>query len=439
MRARGSQANAKEDTRLLLLGSDIDSDLSQYAADLTTIGAGAYEINSARTALSSAWEIYVRCQLSPTDTDKVLIANHSADLSAITWALRTSSGGYFTVMINGVDNVWKGPTVPTGDCSFAWSMRDNPDTTGSSNAKLSTFVVYDHTAGAYLAIEQLAHEAPTASATHTLSVGGAYFAAGPALVNAPANAPSKARVSSTYHGPTEFAEDWIAARTAYAGTLEDVAEEPIPIPVASGLGDSGQFVGRAQLGHAARLARVMRRRGWSPLVNEVYVDPDTMTSTPAPAQWVLPDSGAGTYSLMLQYLRWVPVPLEATHAFVRVQLKSYVAAGAAVPVGVRCYAMNRPSTIGHIGQKPAPAFEHHFREAVITADHTGTDGEWIDLGLLRLPRFAANIPGWTNTVHLCLAYAIDPGGSSTNDANARLEINAWHVRPVNKWTPGALE
>ena len=50
MLARGAQANAKEDTRLLLLTS-LTADLSQYGTNLTASGAGGYELNSARTSL----------------------------------------------------------------------------------------------------------------------------------------------------------------------------------------------------------------------------------------------------------------------------------------------------------------------------------------------------------------------------------------------------
>jgi hypothetical protein len=439
MLARGAQAGAKEDTRFLALSGALSTDLSQYGTNLTAAAGGGYETNSARTNNNGSWEIYVRCVLTASEADKVLIVVHAPAFGTITFAIRTTVGGVFALMSGSPPaDLWTGPTVPAGDCSIAWSMRPNPDTTGAGDARISEVAIYDHTAGAWLALEQFTHAAPTASGTYTFAVGGAW--AGAALVNKPTTAPTKARYSSDDHPSTEFAEDWITARTAYAGTLEDVPVEPVgPITKASTIGDSGYFVGRHQVGYAAAHARALQRRSWSSLANDVFVDVDTMTSTPGPANWEMPDFGDGVYSLMLPWLRWVSVPVGCTHAWMRVQVKSWVTAGAAVPIGVRGYAFNRPPTIGQIGQQPAPEFASEFRGSTLTVDHTSTGtGEWIDLGLVRLPVFAADVPGWKDTVHLCLAYAIDPASASGNDANARLQINAWHARPVSKWTPGGI-
>ena len=144
-------------------------------------------------------------------------------------------------------------------------------------------------------------------------------------------------------------------------------------------------------------------------------------------------------ALPLPFLRWIAVPPGATHAFVRVHLRSWVTSGSAVPLGIRCYALNRPPDTTQIGAAPAPPLEYDYRGAVRTVDHgsTGT-GEWIDLGLVRLPRFTGPAKGWTETTHLCLAYAWDPAAASVNDVNARAQIFAWHVRPVQVWTPGGL-
>ena len=56
----------------------------------------------------------------------------------------------------------------------------------------------------------------------------------------------------------------------------------------------------------------------------------------------------------------------------------------------------------------------------------------------RQPVIASWITGWRDTVHLVLAYAIDPASASSNDSNARLKINAWSVVSVQVWTPGGF-
>jgi hypothetical protein len=93
--------------------------------------------------------------------------------------------------------------------------------------------------------------------------------------------------------------------------------------------------------------------------------------------------------------------------------------------------MNRPH-IGagtKLGNTPIPALKYQFVESVLDVDHAG-NGEWIDLGLIPLPVLPENIAGWKDTITLAPAYAFDPESESSNDANARLVIKAWHVRPV---------
>lgn len=430
MDAQGSQTNAKEDTVFLALSGALTTDLSQYDTDLTSISTGAFETNSARTALDEEWEVYVRCSLSPGDKDKVLVAVHSADLSTITFALRTTSTGLFAAMMGSPPgDIWTGPALPTGDCSFSWSMRVNPDSTGAGDARISTFVVYDHTAGAYLAIAQVTHAAPTAAATHTLSVGGAYFAAGPSLVNAPANAPTKVRISSSFHPHVEFAEDWVAARSAHSTDLDELVE-----PFGAGMtavGAVAEWAGQANVAFAAAHARALRGRMLSPMINERYPQARTLTIAPDPTQWIMGAPSSAAYLMDCTLLRWLPCD-GWRWAYVWVQVQSWVLVGAAVPIGIRVYATNRP----HIGLgvqlegQPMPPLQVEYAEATLTADHTSSgEGEWLELGPLRLPAMVEHIDGWVGGVTLGVAYAFDPAGASANDSAARLKIKAMKVLP----------
>jgi len=440
MLARGAQTNAKEDTRILLLTS-LSADLSQYGTNLTASAPGAYELNSARCSLALTREVYARCSFSAAEADAIVVAHHNAGLSSFSFALGTNGAGRLNAVINGGTAIWTAAAVvPAADLSISWSTRTNPDTTGASDAMVSEIVVYSHTTGEWLTNEQVTHAVAATATTHTLSVGGVWD--GAAIVSGPATAPTKIRVSSSFHSSVEVAEDWIAARTAYAGDLDDQIDEPLGPTVASGLGSSPQIVGRAQVGYAAAHARATQRRGWSSLVNEAYLDPVTFSNSAVNGRWPdhwRRDAPGSSYAMPLPFLRWVALPPGSTHAFVRVHVRSWVTSGAAVPLGIRCYAMNRPPDTTQIGAAPAPTLEYAYRGAVLTADHgSGGTGEWLDLGLVRLPRFTGPAKGWTETTHLCLAYAWDPAAASANDANARAQILAWHVRPVQVWTPGGL-
>lgn len=434
------QSLAKEDTRLLLLGSATADD-SQYATDLTASGAGGYETNSARTAVATACEYYVRVTTTAAESNVVFVGVHNAAINDYTYALATDGSGYFRVM-GGAGTLWTGPATPAGDCSFSFSTRPNPRTTGASDAQIAEVVIFNHTTSSVLALGQFVHATPTASAGYTLSVNGVW--SGVAMALAPANAADKVRVSGAWHPHTEAVEDWIVERTAYAGSLDDVPIEPVPVTVASGLGDSGKYVGRAQLGFAIAQTKAVRRRQWSPLVNEAYMDAGliAVSSGEWSTRHLTTAPGSAAYQMPVHLLRWCAVPRGATHARVRVHVQSWVTAGAAVPIGIRVYAMNRPpntNALGGLQAQPLPDLDYAYATALLTEDHTTTGvGEWLSLGLVRLPVVQEPITGWQDTVHLCLAYAIDPAAASANDPNARIKINAWSAMPVEIWTPGGF-
>jgi len=438
MRAQGGQTNAKEDTVLLLLASVTD-DVSQYNIDLTSSGSGGYESTSARGAQTGEREIYVRWTATKTEASAALAYHGNTGITDYTWLVATDGSGYLCCYQN-ASAVWQSAaTVDADDYSIAWSMRDNPQTTGASDAKISEVCVYDHTTAGIWEIAQFTHAAPTTNASWNLSVSGIWD--GAALVNTPTNATAKVRVSTAYHPNVEFFEDWLAARTAYAGDQTPIAEPVGPLPISSGLGDMGQFAGRHPWGYAAAHAEAVRRRCWAPLVNAVYGDAQELVVTPAPTQWAVLGPGSSKYYMMLSYLKWTAVPRGATHAWVRVHVVSYVTSGASVPIGVRIYAMNRPPAKHKIGPVQAPSLEVYHATATLDADHgsaAGT-GAWLSLGWVRLPRFRQALGGWTDTVHLALAYDIDPAAASANDAAERLIIDAWHVRPDFRQGVGVLE
>jgi hypothetical protein len=427
------QSLAREDTRLLLLGDTV-TDESQYATDLTATGAAGYELTSARAALTgeTGREIYARCTMAASEADTIWAASASTDGLTAAWAIGTDNLGRLYCRAGG-SAIWTGATSPAGDLSFSWSTRANPDTTGASDALLSEVVIYDHTAGDWVTIEQFTHAVQSAPGGYTLTVGGVWVSGGTGLVRAPSTPVTKARVSNAWHPSTEVAEDWIVERAQHTHVYDRVTE---PLGAGAELGNQGAWAGQANVGFAAAHANGLRGRMLSPIIRETYPEAPTLSSatwtdTATRNRW-MPGPGGATVRLDCTKLRKLNVK-GVRYAHVRVQVQSYVTSGSAVPVELRCYAMNRP----HIGLglnldgHPMPGLKYAFVSSILSIDHgSGGVGQWLDLGALKLPAMDEPIPGWVDTVTLVLGYEIDPAAASANDANARLIIKAWQVLPL---------
>lgn len=408
-------------------------DRSQYADNLTASATAAYETASSLRALtgSGGRELYVRVSVAVADANKVFLAH--ADTAAIashTYLIKVDGAGAIVFSQNNVAlyTIAHGLGA-TSSLSCHWSTRANPDTTGAGDALISEFAVYNHTAAAYIGeFKQVSHAVATTNAGWALTVGGYWTG----VLTLASGQVSACRIGKAWHTSIEFAEDWIAARSAHGSVLTRVLE-PLPLTFASGIGDETEWAGQANVGFIAAHSNAARGRMLSPLVNEVYSDARTLTSTASPTQWLAGSPGGGRiYQLDVTRLRWLPHP-GVSHAWVRVHVQSWVVASTAVPIGVRAYALNRP----HLGVGPmldgfpTPALDFDFVESTLTADHGAAGvGVWLDLGLLRLPKFVGGAPNWNGTLTLCLAHAFDPSETSGNDANARLKIKAWTVRPV---------
>jgi hypothetical protein len=425
--AQGSQVNAKADTVYLALGGALATDLSQEGVDLTAATGGGYQLNASRAALTEQFEVYVRCVLTSLESNTVLVAHHKTDISTATFLLGTDPSGKFYAFINALSIVWTGPNVPDADCSVAWHMRLNPDATGAGDARISEWIVFNHTTGEYLAMEQRTHAAPTTANNYTLSVGGIW--SGAALLAKPATAPTKVRVSKSKHTNVEFGQDWDEEADEHTHTLEQLIE---PIGAGAETGAQGNWAGAANVGFAAAHAFALRGRTLAPLINQVFRDARELSTTPDPTAWMMPSPGGGTFLLDATLLRWLTIE-GFEYAQVRVHVQSWVTTGTAVRFDVRVIAMNRPH-IGlgpQLGGEPMPALEYEFVEAALTVNHGDEgEGEWLELGALRLPAMKQQIPGWENSVTLGLGYVFDRLSASGNDANARAKIKAWQVLPI---------
>ena len=403
MDAQGSQAHAKEDTVFLGL-TTVATDLSQVGTNLTAAAGGGYELASVRAAINTNREVYVRCVIAGTDTNRAIAVHSNTTLTSLTWGVGVN-GSAQIILFHGSALVWTAPTACNGsDYSIAWSTRLNPDTTGAGDVKISEVLIYNHTSGVIEALEQFTHAYGTTNNSWNLGVGGYWN--GATLTGGTATGPTKFRLSTTFHPHTEALQEWVSARATHSTTFAQVTE-PLGCVIA---GNAGQWAGQGNVGFAAAHARELRPRLLSPMINEVYRTPDTFASTPSPTNMFKPVPTAPMYDLDLTTVRWVPVP-DVSCALVRVHVKSWVTSGSAVPVGVRCYIVNDNGTLAE------------FVSAKISIDHgAGGVGQWVELGCLKLP----NKP----TVRLVLAYSVDPSSTSANDAAARYQIRAWQVRPI---------
>lgn len=434
MDTQGTTPEAKADTVLLLQGGSLTTDQSQYGDGLTADTTAAYETSSSLRGITgdAGRNLWVRVSIAVADVNKfILIHGSTSSSTSNTYVIYLDGTGTITFAQGSTTllQVTHGLAV-TSSIGLMWSTRANPDTTGAGDAQISEFGVYNFTASAWIGErQQVTHATATTNAAWALTVGGWYSGGS---VTGKSGQVSQCRIGKAFYPTAEQAEDWVAARPAFSSVYPSLLE-PMPITVASGLANESEWAGQANVGYAAAAANANRARCVSDLVNEVYHDARTLTNTPIPTQWLIaPPGGSTKYRLDVTRLRWLPHP-GPTRAWVRVHVQSWVTASTAVPIGIRVYAFNRP----HVGAGvqiegyPAPALDFDYVQSTLTADHgSGGVGVWLDLGLLRLPVFTGGAPSWSGTLTLGIAHAFDPGNTSANDANARLKIKAWTVRPV---------
>lgn len=421
-RAQGSYTNAKADTAYFGDSPTITTDVSQEFTDLTVTAGGGYELASARASLPEERTVFIRWEADgPEAFAGLIVHGHQGLVPAdSTWSIATSGTGEMCGKQNGIVIWTTASPVAAKEYLISWSVRDNPDTDGPSNTKISEFIMWNETDGTLFDMGQTTHATSTTDVAWDLSVGGWWN--GASLQFSPVNPPTVVRISRAHHPNVEVFEDWVAARTAYAGTAADGIVEPVgPRPIDSGLGDAGEFTGRSVWGYGAARDKAVRLRSWSHVVNEVLTDAQETGSEPP--QWIINAPGSQSFSMSIQHLRWVPVPPEATHVHVRVHVST---TGAGLRT-IRVYAMNKPPGLAQINGDPAPNLAYFF-VGTFWAPGIGSDVRWLDLGYLRIPRFTAVVPGWTDTIHLCIAKG---SGART--------VDAWSARPVQRFIPGGLD
>jgi hypothetical protein len=137
--------------------------------------------------------------------------------------------------------------------------------------------------------------------------------------------------------------------------------------------------------------------------------------------WVRAAPDSNTWRMHLTHKRSYPVPLGATHLWVRahVQIWNTIGTGPVI-AGFRLYSMNKnPSDAA------GPALVPYFVEQVVSRDEgSGAEGSYVLKARVPISRDA---DGWTTLV---LAIAVDPNNESNLDSRTAFRVKAVHCVPL---------
>jgi hypothetical protein len=415
---RGDQQYRKSDTQLLVdWNTNPATDLGNLATDLSTGFAVAYELNSARTALTTR-EISVRFDADNTNAGYLINHGNTAD---------TSYG--FRIQIDGSGNIiceddtngeifnvaLPGVSGSTQTFVAQWCTRENALlTSGASDAYRSELWLHNDDAGTF-AVYQATHAIPPVDATEELALGGHYDGAAPS--NAYDGSPGWFRVGKRFHSTEEAAIEWAGVSYTPSNTGQSyVSAHQLPTRV----GTEDQFAGPALLyADIAHTRNAMRNQ--SPLVNDIYRDPVTLTDD------ILDDVHDGLvleietgWQAHLGMARYRPMSPVGNKVTTRVNIQLWDNSsfpGSPDQVEVRVYSANYHPA----GPKPPNPKIDYVTLTRTTDDGPDGPGDWHE-DELTINRDA---DGWTWLWH---AYRVNEGSAS---ANTRYKIWAWIADPIS--------
>lgn len=427
----------KPSMRYLANGASCDTcnvDRSQYLTNLTASGGYLFEASpaSARFDFSHPKTIGFRIEVNNTDTGHLLRFG-SADPDR----LEFSAANTLRVTIN--NSIVRTYTFGTGSAPtlgaarhrliIAWVREANPDTTGASNAVQSWLLIWDLDTGVFDR-DYFTHAASTTK-TQTIVLGANTHPAGTTFSGVITGIWYENRCASA----TEVGNDWIAAISSPSTILDlEDGRQGLPVLSSAGFGGTSQWHGPMALWCADATRRIYHRL-FSPLWNECFriqseLSQATLDGGTDP--WIRGAPGANGSRMHLAWLGMAPVPPTATHVWVRVHLRSYVTGGSPVPIGVRFYSFNRPPGIQGlqgVDDDVEPFVKYHAEEIVTRDDGIGSSsGSYVLKKKLPIARGQTGLhKGWT---YLAIGIDVDPNNVSTNDAAARVRVQAVHAVPI---------
>ncbi len=417
---RGDQANRKDDTRALIdVVSSGTTDLGNRGNDWTNSTNGAYrEGADDLNVLAGPCEMTVQFDTNNTDSGMLL---YLAD--------KDFNNG-IQIRMDGSGNVdlryWDGgawqslmlialPNVGASDRTYTvqWCIRDNPLTTGASDAKRSEATVIDHDTANSYHVEQANHIdlTPTISVTFVSS----YFMRWDGAEQDVFSGPSIAwvRVGSRFHSSTEAKGDWVAGWSDPGNSGQSYVQLS-PFPTRLGIED--EFAGPALL-HAqmAHIRNAMRMH--SPIASVECVGTDTLqddlTDT-VDAGMVITQPDDSEYQAHLGTLIRRPVPA-LSDIFVRVWVQLWNTSTTPDQLEVRVYTDRMPP--GHQNGNP----DLRYVTLTFTNDDTSTGTPSLKTGTI--PAIIHD-QEW---VWVWLAFSTNNGAAS---ANNRYKVWSWSYEPI---------
>lgn len=374
------------------------TDQSQYATNQTAAASWHYEATPAsRFNRRFEWTIEVRITIDNTDTGRLYNYANAG--------LRLSAGGAVEPLLNGV--VQAGVTIPTlggtdEDVLISWSVRDNPDTTGASDALITEIRAWNLTDGGAPAVNRYTH------AVRTNSNGDqVWWASSTAGANAFTGTPARCRFSSHYHTATESYEAMVSASSA--PTLVGEARSEITVPTRS-LGDDGYYAGPIHArAAAASAANDLRQAGPLGKVHRSRVTHRGDRVGDATEAYEDP-TDAGSY-LYTHGIRWIEVPPGANRLLVRAFVQQWRTTGDADTIRHTLLCMSQP---GFVHRPPtSPATMQVYRQTISRTNNDtsgATSGAWITFDPIRIARDNVGCS------YIALAHEItDAGGSGSID------------------------
>jgi len=298
----------------------------------------------------------------------------------------------------------------------AWIMEPNRDTTGASDAALSTVLAFNIDTDTYDQV-QWAHAAATVSAT--ARVASLWGDAGSDVFTGTA----EALVLSERPWSGAELEIKLLSPPDAPGLTADDAPLPLVPDRGSGIVDDGEMIGPMESMIAAA-TRPQSLQMAGPALNLRYRSPPDIIDTSTPAAWWrdAPGTNDNNVRMFLPFFCWAPIPAECNRVIVRVRVASLL--GTTAAPYVRVISMNRRPQIGGIinEQNPPPQFEQSWSEG----QGLGVPGfKMLELGPLVVRRDSLGVGSY-----FALAFAL-PSVSKIN-------VESWSVIPVAVRTDGEI-
>lgn len=327
------------DTRLHVEAPSLTVDASQHGDDLTAAGAAAYELASARTAITGEHGRALELLVEHAAGDSGVLLDHGSAQSSQVYQIEIDDGEVI-ISAAGVEIGRLGiPLVEALPLELLihWATEANPASTGAGDALRSELLLYDF-GNENFAARTFVHPVATADAGGTLTIGGVWSGV---LTKAWMGRITAARLGVTFGTVVRAREHWVALSSAPAATDDVVRVEPREPP--GGITEHEWLAGPL-VAAAAVASREASHRLVSPVISlQLGMNPTLLGNLAAvfPAHWLDVEDG---WQRCLAWLWRRRVPLHCTHLRGTVQLAMWADTKDEEPPGaieLRVVASNR--------------------------------------------------------------------------------------------------